>query len=105
MLRVMTRGPHQTKPVTETAGPDCNEVKMLSPLSDCSCRSPPLLTSSMMEPAATLAALGVWMSFQMVSLSTPQPPQGSLLTASPPVPLRRGLTPVKRDCDCGDCHY
>ena len=46
----------------------------------------------MTDPAATFAALGVWMSFQTVSLSTPQPPHGSRDRERPAVPRTRGDT-------------
>jgi hypothetical protein len=51
------------------------------------------LTSSTSEPAAILAAAGVWTSFRTVSESTPQPPQGRRIRPSPPPTRTSGLTP------------
>ena len=47
----------------------------------------------MIDPAAILAAVGVWISFQTVSVSTPQPPQGRRLMPKPSLPRSNGLTP------------
>ena len=57
VFSVVTRGPDQAQTVTEAAGTDWN-IKFSS-FSQQSSSSQPLLTSSMMDPAATLAALGV----------------------------------------------